>query len=195
MLLLRTIISSALFICLGIGVSFARCQNETYTETRELLLRLERRSGNKALKKLFEEGDERMADLARALYDPERKVNLNSQVIIKYLATPKGLAALEEWYTHRKTQGKDYWFPPIELRSEDRILDGKDDDPAKLVLMNLHPSKDGDSYAKIIAYNKTLDTVLIEVIYGEIFTEGWHVVLRRENGKWRVVSNNLVWQH
>jgi len=136
-----------------------------------------------------------MADLVRALYDPELKVNLNSQVIIKYLATPKGLAALEEWYTHRKTQGKDYWFPPIELRSEDGILDGKDDDPAKLVLMNLHPSKDGDSYAKIIAYNKTLDTVLIEVIYGEIFTEGWHVVLRRENGKWRVVSNNLVWQH
>ena len=195
MLLLRTIISLALFLCLGIVVSFAQRQNETYTETRELLLRLERRAGNKALKKLFEEGAERMADLTRALYDPEQKVNLNSQVVIKYLAAPKGLAALEGWYTHRKTQGKDYWFPKIELLSEDMILDGKDDDPARLVLMNLHPSKDGDTYAKIIAYNKTWDTVLIEVIYGEIFTEGWHVVLRRENGKWRVVSNNLVWQH
>jgi hypothetical protein len=195
MLLLRTIISLALFLCLGIVVSFARRQNETYPDTRELLLRLERRAGNKALKRLFEEGDERMADLIRALYDPEQKVNLNSQVIIKSLAAPKGLAALEEWYTYRKAQGKGYWAPKIELLSEDRILDGKDDDPAKLVLMNLHPDKDGDSYAKIIAYNKTLETVLIEVIYGEIFTEGWHVVLRRESGKWRVVSNNLVWQH
>src|SRR5262245_28665102 len=85
MLLLRTIISLALFLCLGIVVSFARRQNETYTETRELLIRLERRGGNKALKKLFEEGAERMSDLIRALYDPEQEVNLNSQVVIKYL--------------------------------------------------------------------------------------------------------------
>jgi hypothetical protein len=177
---------------LGMDISFARYQDETYAETRDLLLQLQRSSGNKALKKLFEEGDGRMADLIQALYDPEQKVNLNSQVIIKYLATPKGLAAIEEWYAHRKTQGKGYWSPPIELLSEDKVLGDKDGDPAKLVLMNLHPAK--DSYAKMIAYNKSLDTVLIEVIYGEVFTEGWHVVLKRESGKWRVVSNNLVWQ-
>jgi hypothetical protein len=195
MALLRTIMSLALSLYLGTGVSFARRQDETYTETRELLLNLNRSSGDKALKKLFEEGVERMADLIRALYDPEQKVNLNSQVIIKYLAAPKGLAAVEEWYTHRKTQGKNYWSPKIELLADDRVLDGKGEDPAKLALMILHPAKDGDSHAKTIAYNKTLDTVLIEVIYGETFTEGWHVVLKREHGKWRVISNNLVWQH
>jgi hypothetical protein len=192
MLLLRTIMSLALFLYLGIGASLAQYQDETYTETRELLLQLERSSGNKALKKLFEEGDRRMADLIRALYDSDDQVNLNSQVIIKYLAMPKGLAALEEWYTYRKTQGKDYWAPKMELLSETRILDGKDGDPARQVLMNLHPAK--NSRAKMIAYNKNLDAVLIEVTYGQVFTEGWHVVLRKESGKWRVVSNNLVWQ-
>jgi len=106
MLLLRTTMSLALFLYSGIDTSFARYQEETYAETRELLLQLQRSSGNKALKKLFEEGDERMADLIRALYDTEHKVNLNSQVIIKYLAIHKGLAALEEWYTNRKSQGK-----------------------------------------------------------------------------------------
>jgi hypothetical protein len=188
--------SLALFLNLGIGVSFARYQDETYAETRELLLQLQRDSGNKPLKKLFEEGVERMPDLIRALYDPEHKVNLNSQVVIKYLGAPKGLAALEEWYAHRRAQGKGYWFPPIELLSEDKILDGEDGDPAKLVLTSLHQAKDSQEkmHAKIIAHNKNLDAVLIEVIYGEIFTEGWHVVLKREHGKWRVISNNLVWQ-
>ena len=190
--LLRTTMSLALFLYLGMDISFERYQDETYAETRALLLQLERSSGNKALKKLFEEGDERMADLIRALYDPEQKVNLDSQVIIKYLATPKGLAAIEEWYTYRKTQGKGYWSAPIELLSEDKVIDDKDGDPAKLVLKNLHPAK--DSYAKMIAYNKSLGAVLIEVIYGRVFTEGWYVVLKRESGKWRVVSNNLVWQ-
>jgi len=193
---LRIIMSLALFLNLGIGVSFARYQDETYAETRELLLQLQRDSGNKSLKKLFEEGVERMPDLIRALYDSEQKVNLNSQVVIKYLGAPKGLVAAEEWYAHRRAQGKGYWFPPIELLSEDRILDGEDGDPAKLVLTSLHQAKDSQEkmHAKIIAHNKNLDAVLIEVIYGEIFTEGWHVVLKREHGKWRVVSNNLVWQ-
>jgi hypothetical protein len=158
--------SLVLFLHLGIDASFAQSQDETYMETRGLLLQLERRSGNKALKKLFEEGDKRMADLIRALYDPERKVNLNSQVIIKYLATPKSLAELEEWYTHRKSQGKDYWMPKIELLSEDMVLDGEDGDPAKLVLRYLRPVKDSHEkmYTKMIAYNQNLDTVLIELI-------------------------------
>jgi hypothetical protein len=194
MRLLRKTRSLALAFCLslGIDISFAKYQDKTYTETRKLLLQLERSSGNKALKKLFEEGDQRMADLVRALYDPEDKVNLNSQVILKYLATPKGLDAIEEWYTYRKAQGNGYWYPKMELLSELKILDGKEDDPARLALTSLHPGT--DNHAKVIAYNENLDAVLIEVIYGEIFTEGWHVVLRKENGKWRVISNNRVWQ-
>jgi hypothetical protein len=88
-------------------------------------------------------------------------------------------------------------MPKIELLSEDMVLDGEDGDPAKLVLMYLRPVRDSHEkmHTKMIAYNRSLDTVLIELIYGEIFTEGWHAVLRRESGKWRVVSNNLVWQH
>jgi hypothetical protein len=144
--------SVALCLSPGMEISFAQYQNDTYAETRKLLLQLERDSSNKALKKLFEKGDERMADLIRALYDTEEKINLNSQVIIKYLAAPKGLDAVEEWYTYRKSRGKGYWAPKIDMLSEPRILDGKDGDPAGLTLKNLHPGK--DTHAKVIAYNR-----------------------------------------
>jgi hypothetical protein len=103
--------SLALCLSTGIDISFARHQDDTYSETRWLLRDMERRSGNKALKQLFEEGEERMPDLIRALYDRDKKVSLNSQVIIKYLATPEGPAAIEEWITYRKTNGDGYWTP------------------------------------------------------------------------------------
>ncbi|MCA1592799.1 MAG: hypothetical protein LC754_09150 [Acidobacteria bacterium] len=41
---------------------------------------------------------------------------------------------------------------------------------------------------------KISKTALIEVVFGNVFTEGWHVAIRREGGKWRLLSNNLVWQ-
>jgi hypothetical protein len=40
----------------------------SYLETRKLLLTMERDSDNKALKKLFQQGDERISDLLRAIY-------------------------------------------------------------------------------------------------------------------------------
>ncbi len=72
-------------------------------------------------------------------------------------------------------------------------LVGNDHDLPRLVLKNLHP-KERDFCAKLVAYNKTTDTALIEVVEGEIFTTGWHVTIRRENGKWRLLSNYPVWE-
>jgi len=171
----------------------AQLQSTTYPKTGELLLKMERARDNQILKKLFEKARLVEADLIRALYDPEQKVSLNAQVVIRYVAEPQVLLALEEWYEYRKRQGKDYWMPKIELLSEVKHLEKEDRDLAKLVLKNLHPKKK-DVWAKVIAFNKGNKTALIEVVFGNVFTEGWHVVARQENGKWRLLYNSLVWQ-
>ena len=84
-------------------------------------------------------------------------------------------------------------MPKIELLSEVKYLEGEDRDLAKLVLKNQHP-KEKDVWAKVVAFNRGQKTALIEVVFGNVFTEGWHVVVRQENGRWRLLSNSLVWQ-
>jgi len=74
-----------------------------------------------------------------------------------------------------------------------KFLTGSDADLAELVLKNLHPNEKG-FWAKVIAYNKRTDTVIVEVVQGEIFTTGWHITIRRENGRWRILSNYGVWE-
>jgi hypothetical protein len=120
--------------------------------------------------------------------------------VLKYLAEPQGLTAMETWYQHRRKQGKDYWMPKMELLSEAVYLKGDDADLEKLLLKNassLEASKWGarDLSAQLIAYNKKLKAALIEVVEGKVFTTGWHVVIKQEMGRWRLVSDNLIWQH
>jgi hypothetical protein len=189
-------LTTVLLLIIG-GAFFTAAQvqpkSKTYPETRKLLSKMERDLETKNLKKLFEEAETRKMDLIQALYDPEQKVSLNAQVVIKYLAEPQMLSALEEWYEYRKRQGKDYWMPMMELLAEVKYLEGDDRDLAKLVLKNLHPNEK-DVWAKVVAFNKGEKTALIEVVFGNVFTEGWHVAIRKEGGKWRLLSNNLVWQ-
>jgi hypothetical protein len=109
-----------------------------------------------------------------------------------YIALPDGLAALEEWYDYRRKQSQDYWMPMMSLEEGAQYLEGNDKDVTKLVLENLYPGN--DTRAKIMARNENTKAVLIEVIHGQVFTDGWHVVIRQEMGKWRVISNNLIWQ-
>lgn len=187
----KVLLTQLFFLIAWAGQAMPK-QSETYAETRKDLLAMQRDASNKELQKLFAHADEKLPDLKKALYDPEKTVNPNAQVILKYIALPAGLAALEEWYAYRRNQSQEYWMPKITLVEGPQYLEGKDTDVTKLVLKNLHPAK--DAWAKIIAQNKATKSVLIEVVYGEIFTEGWHVVIRQEAGKWRVLSNNLVWQ-
>jgi hypothetical protein len=182
-----------LLIASGVVTAFAQTLSKTYPETRKLLLKMERSHADKILGKLFEEGDTRKSDLVQALYDSDQKVSLNAQSVILYLADPQALYALEEWYAYRRKRSQDYWISPVKLLSEVRYLDSDDRDLSKLVLKNLYPNSN-DVWAKQIAFNKNSRAALIEVVFGEIFTEGWHVVVRQENGKWRVLSQYLVWQ-
>jgi hypothetical protein len=175
----------------------AQEQTRTYSQTRKLLLKVERSPANKTLKQLFEQADKRRADLIKALYESDQKISLNSQLILKYLAGQQDLAAIEEWYAYRRKEGQEYWIAPIDLLSERRYLEGSGRDLAKLVIKSLHAKSKGLS-ARVVAYSKARKTALIEVIFGavpgNVFTEGWHIVIRQEEGKWRLISKNLVWQ-
>lgn len=110
--------------------------SNTYVETRKLLLKMERENSSKAFKKLFAEADVRQSDLIEAMYDPEQKVSLNAQSIIRYLADPQGLSALDQWYQYRRKHTGDYWMSPVEVLADVRFLTGDDRDLAKLVLEN-----------------------------------------------------------
>ena len=167
-------------------------QSPTYTETRKLLARMDHTHLDNDFKKLFGQAVPRKADLIHALYDDEQRVCVNAQIVMKYLAEPEMLSAIDQWYEYRKKLGKDYWWPNVELASDERYLE-TNRDLAKIVLKNLYPGQ-RDVSAKVVAYNKDLKTAVIELVFGEIFTEGRHVAIRYENGKWRLLSDNLAWQ-
>ena len=168
-------------------------QSKTYAETRSLLLRMERTHGNEPLKKLFEESAARRSDLIQALYDPEQKVSVNAQTIIKYVSDPEALAGLEDWFVYRRKLKEDYWISPVNNITQRRYLKGSRRNLVSLILRNeFRDRKDG--WGKVIGYEPTSKTALVEIVFGEIFTEGWHVTLRQENGKWRLLSKSLRWQ-
>jgi len=158
---------------------------------------MERSPANASLKKLFETGDARMTDLIAAL-DDEKHISVNSQVIIKYLADPEGLRLLDNWYKQQQKSGKEYSMPKMELLPEPKYLDGTDSDLSKLAMKNKNLFEasrfnSGDVSVRLVAYNKNLHVALLEVIQGQILTAGWHSVIKLENNRWRLVSDNNVW--
>jgi hypothetical protein len=179
-------------------VGHAQKSISNYADTRKLLLKMERSQGNKELEKLFEEADIRMPDLISALNDSEKKISINAQVIIKYLAEPDGLQALSEWYKTQQLKEREVWMPKMELLAEEKYLEGNDSDLVKLAMKNkklFEASRfnSGDIWIKMIAYNKRSRAALLEVVEGQIFTAGWHAVIKEENNRWRLLSDNNVW--
>lgn len=193
-----TLYIAMLLIGLVTSMSQSQAQNADYSETRKLLLKMERRAGNKELKKLFEEADVRMPDLINGLNDPEKQVSVNAQVIIKYLADPAGLRALDDWYKEQQAKGGEYSMPKLELLEHPKYLQGSDSNLARLATKNkkmFEASRfnSGDVWIRVIAYNKRSKAALLEVVQGEIFTAGWHAVIREENNRWVLLSDNNVW--
>jgi hypothetical protein len=123
-------------------------------------------------------------------------VSLNSQAVINYLAEPDGLQAIEQW---KKRQTGTFSVPNVKLLTEKIYLNGNNSNLVELVRKNLHlfqvASFGGkDISIELAAYNKKTKTALFEIIQGQIFTEGWHSVIKFEGGKWRLVSDTNVWQ-
>lgn len=181
----------------------AQKQQETsYAETRKLLLRMERNADNKALKKLFEQGEERIHDLIRALSDPDKTVSVNSQLIIKYLSQPEGITAVEKWIADNQQQKRGYSMPeivPPPYYEEGTFLAGEEKDLTKLVLRNWHFASDEErsiTTATLIAYNKDRDKALIAVTVNCVPLCGicWYVTVGKEGDRWRYLSASLVWQ-
>jgi hypothetical protein len=91
-------------------------------------------------------------------------------------------------------------MPKIELLAAPKSLEGNDSDLAKLALKNKDLFEafrfdSGDVWVKVLAYNKRSKAVLLEVIQGNIFTEGWHAVIKQKDNRWRLISDNNVWVH
>jgi hypothetical protein len=177
----------------ALGVE-AQVKDKPLTETKQLLKNMDRaHDENGSLKLLFESYQARKSDLIKALYDTDQTISLNAQAVIKYLAEPDSLEEVSKWIEYRKKTLDNYWLVPMDLVTKDTYLTAGDDELTKLVLKSLYPN-DKEYWAKVIAENTKLKTVLIEVVRGNIFTDGYHVVVRKENGRWRLLSNNLVWQ-
>jgi hypothetical protein len=180
-----------LFLMIAGWTSTALGQSKSYLKTRSLLLKMDSAHLDANFKTLFEQAERRKADLMYALYDDTQEVNLNAQVVMRTLADPEMLDAIGKWVEYRKKFGKDYWYPNVQQAPENKYLeDGPDS--AQLVLKTLYPGQK-DISARVVAYNKDLNTAVVEVIAGQILTEGWHVAVRRENGRWLVLSNNSAW--
>lgn len=189
-----------IFALLIFGLAFieiTKGQSKTYSETKQLLLKMDRHSPNKQLKNIFEQADVRMPDLIQALDDSEKAVCINSQIIINYLAEPEGLKAIEDW---KKRQTGEYFMPNMKLLSKNIYLYGNESNLVKLIdnnkyLFEAASFNQGDISIKLIGYNKKTKTALFEIIQGQIFTAGWHSVIKFEDNKWRLVSDNNIWVH
>jgi hypothetical protein len=171
-------------------------KKSTYSKTRRLLLSMEPAHPSQALTALFRETDARAVDLVTALDDPDRRVNLGAQLVIRFVGNPSLSASLEAWLENRRKAGDDVSSPRVEPPTSPTYLDGTKRSLPKQVLKRLHPGK--STSARIIAFNTAQQAVLILVVYGDtsanVFTSGYYVVVRRDSGRWKVVVNTNAWE-
>ena len=99
-MLARTI--TLLMSLLLITTAFAARQGPTMeaANIRKLLIMLESMKGDReTLATLFKIGDEQISELINALQDPDPKVRLRAQIVIRYLGNEMGMKALEDWFS------------------------------------------------------------------------------------------------
>lgn len=91
---------------------------DTYTNTRKMLATMKDVKNNSdQLAKLFRVGDERIADLVKALDDPDPDISLRAQILIRYLGSDTGVIKLLEWF---KTQERFRVAGPIPIPLQER---------------------------------------------------------------------------
>jgi len=90
----------------------------TYTNTQKLLAEMKDVKNNSdRLAKLFRVGDERIADLVKALDDPDPDISLRAQILIRYLGNNTGVMRLLEWF---KKQERFQVAGPIPIPLQER---------------------------------------------------------------------------
>src|SRR5262245_54985736 len=124
----------------------AQTPSPTYSDTRQLLSKMDGTDADVYLKKLFEEAHLRQQDLIEALYDPEQKINHNSQKVMRYLAQSDMLASIEKWNEYRIMLKQDRWWPNVQPVEDVTYLKGSGRDLSKLVLQTFY-RKDRDAWA------------------------------------------------
>jgi hypothetical protein len=181
-------IGFSIFLLLLVFVVGSRAQNDTHKETRALLKKMDRADA-KTIKKLFEESHLLKDDLVTALSD-EKQISVNAQVIINYSGDADLLKSLEHW---RRTATGAIAMPLIKLVEDVVYLNGEGGvTDMVLQYLRLDPK---ESSARVVATNKATNTLLIEVVIGNVFTEGRHLAVRKDGERWQLLSDNLVWQH
>jgi hypothetical protein len=102
MKLIKLSLAIYLLSCFCALTAFGQSQN-SYRNTLKLLSEMNYVKTDKdKLAKLFRVGDERIADLLKALDDPNPDISLRAQIIIRYLGNEVGVKGLLEWYGKRK---------------------------------------------------------------------------------------------
>jgi hypothetical protein len=98
-------ISVLLFIAVLWGfpfVSFGQTP-KSYKNIRELVSKISNHNvTNDKLARLFRVGDKQIAELLKLLNDPNPKISLGSQVVLRYLGNEEGMRGLFEWYHKQK---------------------------------------------------------------------------------------------
>jgi len=190
------VITSALLFVMFVGISGQENRSKTFDETRNWLEKADAHSANSSFVKLFEKGDERIDDLIAALSDSEQKVSINAQRILRYLALPKGLEAIDSMEWCPKTCSS----PVLNVLKRPLALTGPGNDPNEIAKKNLRVFEasrfnSGDLTFRMLGHNKRANVALLEVVQGQIFTAGWHAVIQWKDGQRWLISDSNLWVH
>lgn len=114
------LISVLTFASVCHSVAWPSTRGQSYRDIqKKLSTMVSLRLNQDKLASLFEVGDRRILDLIQALDDPDTRISLNAQVVIRYLGNDQGMKALYEWYKKQQREYKVGGPVPVPLSEWD----------------------------------------------------------------------------
>ena len=102
-LVVKLITALVILGLLGGSTSLRAGSLETVADTRKLLAAMDDvGTDSHRLAALFRVGDTRLKELIQLLDDPDPKMKLRAQVVIRYVGNESGMQALREWYSRQE---------------------------------------------------------------------------------------------
>src|SRR5882724_6430453 len=132
----QVVIMAVLMMASAVAFSHAQEPTRNYSDTRKLLLKMDRTRANGAFTKIVREADIRRTSLLAAVDDDTDKVQVNAQVIIRYMGDPEMLRALDDRIKAHLAKHLRLASPIISPIEADMYLYGSDTDPMKIVKKN-----------------------------------------------------------